>query len=329
MSATMMMQLVVSRVALVSRSAAAERASAAYSALTSSSWAEKVGSSPLESGESATLTWLPGRCASASCPRQPSSAPDLMSRQTLAQRRRAGQDPVEVAAHHGGAPVVEQLQGGVVGVDDLEPVAPQHQQHHAGHRLGEVAAEEPLALGELGQRLGPLGDRQRQRERHQGGREDVALHEGRGELQRDAATHVAERAAALGGQHHRHQARQQQLQGDRAGVEPQRRPDQERQHGERHRQRVERTEDDHDRHDQRRHLRGVLGPARRARSGAATPSPPARSPWWPRCGRRPGCAASAGTRPRPAPSPPWRRSARGPRHPRARPRAAVRSRRAG
>ena len=34
MSATMMMQLVVSRVALVSRSAAAERVSAAYSALT-------------------------------------------------------------------------------------------------------------------------------------------------------------------------------------------------------------------------------------------------------------------------------------------------------
>ena len=73
--------------------------------------------------------------------------------------------------------------------------------------------------------------------------------------------------AAPGGQQHGHQAREQQLQGHGPGVEPQRRPDQERQQRERERQRVERAEDDRDRHDQRRHLDDVLGPARAVRSG--------------------------------------------------------------
>ena len=61
------------------------------------------------------------------------------------QRSGVSSTLVQGAADQRPALDAEEARGGVVEVDDLEPVALAAQQQHAHQRLGEVAAEEPLA----------------------------------------------------------------------------------------------------------------------------------------------------------------------------------------
>ena len=124
MSATMMMHGAVSRVALVSFSAASIRARAWCSAVTSSSWAARTGSVPAgdqrdRDVDAGVGTVDEAELRASSRPGSPSSICCAAARTT----RGLVEHPVEVAADERPGLLAEQAEGGVVGVDDLEPVA--------------------------------------------------------------------------------------------------------------------------------------------------------------------------------------------------------------
>ena len=239
-SVTRITQAVVSRVALVSCSAASRLRRASYSAVTSCSWAANIGCGMGESGDNETLIRAPGRDFSPVWARHPSCRPRSIRAVTwvswLRVSRRLSSEPAEqlllVAA--------EDACGGLVGVDDLEPGAVAAQQQHADQRLGEVASEESLAGGDLVEQPVALGHRDRQRQRHHRRTHQVGLH------QSIRAEHVdapdpqgdAEGAELLGGEERDSDAETGQLPGHEAGVEAQGRPDQERQREEDQRERL-------------------------------------------------------------------------------------------
>ena len=177
----MMMQLVVSRVALVSVCAASSPCRASYSAVTSSSWAAKNGSSPgSPSEEICSVTWPVRREGQRTLdPPAVEGAVDQL-RQRLVE--------VRADVHHLGEPqpqqgvlrAAEDPQRGLVEVDDHQvvPGLVGLEEGHADQRLGEVAAEQLAVGGDPVEQHRVALDGDAERQHQQRGAGQVALGQG-------------------------------------------------------------------------------------------------------------------------------------------------------
>ena len=228
----MMMQLVVSRVALVRVCAASRPCRASYSAVTSSSWAAKNGSSPVSPSEEICSVTCPVRVkVSGPSTRQPSrvpstswgsassnSGPTSITSVSFSPSRDSSEPP-RIPSAVSLRSTITRSPTGLVGLEE----------GHADQRLGEVAAEQLAVGGDPVEQHRVALDGDAERQHQQRGAGEVALRQrAAGQLADPVgADRVRERTAAVQRLRGHEDAEEGQLAAGHPQVEAERRPGQE------------------------------------------------------------------------------------------------------